>query len=112
LSARDTGGGEAATDSTGSAGVFGDRLPPLAPPVGADEDAQHRVPAVRDLGSVLEVVPAVLALLVAVLRLGLEDRIVGEVTQFDRELLVDLLRFRLGDLVFGESRDITAVIAP
>jgi hypothetical protein len=48
------------------------------------------VPAVRDLGRVLEVVPAVLALLLA-LRLCLEDRVVGEVPQLDRELLVDLL---------------------
>src|SRR5215218_8482937 len=41
----------------------GNRLPPLAPPVGIHEDAQLRVPAVRDLGGVLEVVQAVLALL-------------------------------------------------
>jgi len=61
-----------------SAFALGDGLPPLAPPVGADEDADLLVPAVRDLCRVLEVVAAVLALLVAV-RLALEDGVVGEV---------------------------------
>ena len=45
--------------------LFGNGLPPLAPPVGAHEDAQLRVPAVRDLRGVLQVVEAVLALLLA-----------------------------------------------
>src|SRR5882724_6331987 len=39
----------------------GDLLPPLAIPIGTDEDPQLRVPAVRDLGGVLEVVEAVVA---------------------------------------------------
>src|SRR3954453_11457121 len=43
-----------------------DLLPPLAPPVGADEDPQLRVPAVRDLVVRVQVVEAVVALLVAV----------------------------------------------
>src|SRR4029450_4093385 len=66
------------------------------------EDAPLRVPAVRDLGGVLEVVPAVLALLLA-LGLALEHRVVGEMAQLDRKLLVDLLGFRLGDHVVGPA---------
>ena len=45
--------------------LLGDVLPPLAPPLGADEDAQLRVPAVRDVGVGVEVVQAVVALLLA-----------------------------------------------
>src|SRR5205807_9980222 len=88
----------------GSSAV-GNRLPPLAPPVGADQDAQLRVPAIRDLGRVLEVVPAVLAMLLA-LRLSLEHRVVRQVPQLDGELLVDLLRFRFGDLVVSHGVDL------
>jgi len=61
-----------------SGGVFRDRLPPLAPPLGVDEDAHLRVPAVRDLGGVLEVVAAVLALLVVVSRSRPADQGGGE----------------------------------
>src|SRR4029453_1115349 len=80
--------------------AVGDCLPPLAPPVVADEDVLLGVPAIRDLSRVLEVVPAFLAFLLA-LRLCLQDRVVRQVPQFDRELLVDLLGFRFGDLVVG-----------
>jgi hypothetical protein len=63
------------------------------------------VPAVRDLGRVLEVVPAVLALLFS-LRLPLEHRVVGQVPRLDRKLLVDLLGFRFGDLVVSHGVDL------
>src|SRR5690242_9585595 len=63
------------------------------------------MPAIRDLGRVLEVVPAVLALLLA-LRLSFEHRVVRQVAQLDRELLVDLLGFRFGDLVVSHGVDL------
>src|SRR3954469_7450257 len=80
-----------------------DLLPPLAPPVGTHEDPQLRVPAVGDLGGVLEVVEAVLALLLA-LRLTLQDGVVGEMAELDRQLLVDLLRLGIRDDVVGHRR--------
>ena len=43
---------------------------------------------------------AVLALLVA-RRLALQHRVLGEVAELDRQLLVDLLRFGFGDHVIG-----------
>ena len=56
------------------ADLLRDLLPPLAPPVAAHEDAQLGVPAVRDLGGVLQVVEAVLALL-AVGRVSAQHRV-------------------------------------
>src|SRR4051812_15522202 len=79
-----------------------DLVPPLAPPFGAHEDAELGVPAVRDVGGVLEVVEAVVALLVAGGR-AFEHRVGGEVTQLHGELLVDLLGLGIGDDVVGHG---------
>src|SRR5215204_4967423 len=61
------------------------------------------MPAVRDRSGVLQVVEAVLALLVPRWR-ALQHGVRGEMTELDRELLVDLLRFRFGDDVVRHRR--------
>src|SRR5262249_1678977 len=78
-------------------------FPPLTPPVGADEDAEFRMPAVRDVCGVLEVVPAVLAPLIAA-RSAAQHRVRGEVTKLHRARFVDLLRFGQGDRVAGHCQ--------
>jgi hypothetical protein len=80
--------------------ALGDGVPPLAPPLGAHQDAQLGMPAVRDLVVRLEVVETVLALLLAG-GLPRQYGVRGQVAQFDREGLVDLLRFRVGNHVVG-----------
>src|SRR5205823_10934272 len=73
-------------------------LPPLTPPVATDEDAQLRMPAIRNLLIGLDVIEAVVA---ALLRVGLttQDRVLGEVPQLQRQFLVDLFGLGLGELV-------------
>ena len=58
-----TSSAHATTRRDAARSLLRDLLPPLAPPVLAHQDAELRVPAVRDLGGVLQVVQAVLALL-------------------------------------------------
>src|SRR5262245_9882445 len=82
--------------------LLGDLLPPLAPPLRTDEDAQLRVPAVGDLLVGVEVVEAVVALLVAVGH-ALQDRVFCEVAQLDGELLVDLFGLGDGEVVVGHG---------
>src|SRR5436190_22686466 len=77
-----------ATRSSPTPQLLRNLLPPLAPPLSAHEDAELRVPAVRDVSGFLEVVATVLATLLA-LRLRLQDRVVGEVPKLDGESLVD-----------------------
>src|SRR6202034_4042029 len=76
------------------------RLPPLAPPVAPDQDAELRVPAVRKILVRLEVVTAVGAPFVA-RGMPTEDLVVHQVAQLDGESLVDLLRLWLGNRVVG-----------
>src|SRR4051795_4258333 len=64
--------------------LVGDLLPPLAPPLGAHEDAQLEVPAIGDLLGGLQVVQAVLALLVAGW-MALEHGVRGEDPKLHRE---------------------------
>src|SRR3954451_22663890 len=90
-----------------------DLLPPLAPPRAADEDAQVRVPAVRELGVGVEVEEAVVAavLLAELLEgVGAQDRSIHEVLPLEPLLAVDLLRFGCGNLVGRHRGDPT--VAP
>src|SRR3954452_18867150 len=92
-----------------------DLLPPLAPPRAADEDAQVRVPAVRELGVGVEVEEAVVAaILLAELleRMGAQDRSIHEVLPLEPLLAVDLLRFGCGNLVGRHAREPTAASMP
>ncbi len=77
-----------------------DLLPPLAPPVAADQDAQLRVPAVGDVPVGVKVVQTVVAPLAAV-GLAAQDRVLGEMAELHAQLLVDGLRFRRADIVDG-----------
>src|SRR6185295_3408186 len=72
--------------------VGGDRFPPLAPPLGPDENPELRVPAIGDVVVGIEVVEAVAALLFSQ-RMPFEHRSLGEVLQLEPVLLVDFLGF-------------------
>jgi hypothetical protein len=80
-----------------------DLLPPLAPPVAADQDAQLGVPAVRERLVGVQVVQAVVTALVAV-GFALEHVVLAEVLELQRKLLVDLLRLRFGQRVIGHRQ--------
>src|SRR3954471_9620112 len=85
---------------------LGDLLPPLAPPIAAHEDAQVRMPAVREVGVRVEVEEAVVAPVhLAELLEGVrsQDRPVHKVLPFEPLLLVDFLWFRRRDLVVGHE---------
>src|SRR5579862_8712190 len=85
--------------------------PPLAPPVGADEDPQLRMPTVREIVVGLQVVAAGLTLLLA-RGVPAQHRVVRHVTELDREFLVDLLRFGLGDDVIGHGVNVARAVRP
>src|SRR3954462_11254228 len=82
--------------------VFG-LLPPLAPPVAADQDPQLGMPAVREVVVSIQIVHAVVAPLITV-RLTLQHRVLGEVLELQRELLVDLFGLRLGQCIVCHFR--------
>src|SRR5678815_2570649 len=90
---------------------FREGFPPLAPPAPADQDPQLGVPAVREVGVRIEVVQTVVALLVAV-RLALEHRVLGQVAQLERQLLVDLFRLGAGQIVVSHSRPAYRTYSP
>src|SRR5690606_629158 len=72
-----------------------DLLPPLTPPVGTNQDAQLRVPAIRKLGVGLEIEETVVALLAAIGH-ALENVVRDHVLEFESLFLVDLFGFRSG----------------
>jgi len=82
--------------------ALGCLLPPLAPPLGADENAKLLVPAIRDVVVRLKVVAAVLAFF-ATLWMASQDRILCEMAELDGQPLVDLLGLGLGDYVVGHA---------
>src|SRR3954447_24279894 len=84
--------------TTGS--VLRNLLPPLAPPVAADQNPQLRVPAVGDVLVGVEVVQTVVAPL-ATVRLAAQDRVLRQVTELDAQLLVDRLGLRCAHVVDG-----------
>src|SRR5579863_5599287 len=83
-----------------AASARGDLLPPLAPPVPPDEDAELGVPAVGEVFGLVEVVAAIVAPLVA-RGVPPQDVVLHHVAELDGELLVDLLRLGLGNRVVG-----------
>src|SRR4051794_29335399 len=101
------GGRASSTQEAESAGR--DLLPPLAPPAAAHEDAQVRVPAVRQVGVGIEVEEAVVAPVLAtelLERVRTQDRSIHDVLPLEPLLTVDLLRFRRRDVIVGHRRNV------
>jgi len=64
--------------------VLGDGVPPLAPPLCADQDSELLMPAVGDLGRGFEIEPAGVTPFGVIIRMCLKDGVVGQVPELDR----------------------------